>query len=206
MPHKKRKRSKMNYMLRSERKAEQDYQHFQTEMQRWKKENFKSKVRINIGSIFILLYLITAIFIIVLVFKDTTMPPNVYNDIIPPVFFLCMLIGWILVAGIFYLFFHHSTKKLQKKAEIFIIIANIFMYSVWFELIFWGPFINMLHRIVLAMIILFLMNLAAHYLIQKIWRCPTCHMPLPLSKPGYRVLVGMPIDCAVCPHCKKAIE
>lgn len=38
MSHKKRKISKMNYMLRSERKAEQDHQNFQAEMQRRKKE------------------------------------------------------------------------------------------------------------------------------------------------------------------------
>lgn len=208
MSNKKRKSSKMNYMLRMERKTEQEYQNFQEDMQGWKQKNTKNNFKISIGIIFIMLYFITAIFIVILVFKDTTMPLTIHNDISPLIFFLCMLVGWILLAGIFYFFYYQRNrdKRLQRKARAFVVIANIIMYSMWVEVIIFSPMINMLHKFTLATTILIITFLASRYLLHKIWRCPACHTALPISKPGYRVLIGEPIDYTVCPHCGKTIE
>ena len=208
MFQKKRKSSKTNYILRIERKTEQEYQNFQEDMQGWKQKNTKDNLKISIGIIFILLYFITAIFIVKLVFKDTTMPLIIYCDIPPLIFFLCMLIGWILLAGVFCFFYYPRIghKRLQRKARAFVVIANIIMYSMWLEVIVFSPIINMWHRFTLAMAILIITFLVSCYLLHKIWRCPSCHTALPISKPGYRVLIGAPIDCIVCPHCEKTIE
>ena len=201
MSHKKRKLSKINYMCRNERKAEQEYQKFQKEIKGWKKKNAKNNFRIITGFIFHMLYFISLISVIILVFKDTTMQSNIHNNVLPLIFFL----GWILLAGIFCFSFRPRNRGLQEKVKIFVIIANIFMYAVWGEIIFFSPVINMLCRIAFATVILIIMVLASHYLLHKIWRCPACGMPLPISEPGYHVLIGMPVDCTVCPHCKKAI-
>lgn len=200
----------MNYMLRNLRKSEQEYKKFKEGIQERKRKNTENNVKIIMGSLFLLLYLSTVISFIILMFKDTTMSLNIHKNISPLMFFLRMFIAWILVAAVFYFPLHcvnkHKKMRLYKKVNIFIMIANIYMYSAWFTLIFYSPIAYMLHRLAVATFVLIIMFLISRYIVHRIWRCPACHTPLPISRSGYHVLMGAPVACTVCPKCGKEIE